>query len=137
VAFDIQEEARMKRVAYTTDRIAPAVGPFSPAVRAGELIFLSGQVAQDPVTGKLVVGDVATQTEQIFKNLEAVLDAAGKTFSHVVKASVFLTDMGNFPAMNAVYGRHFEAPCPARTTVAVAALPLGAAVEIDLVVRDA
>ena len=125
----------MTREAYTTDKIAVPVGPFSPAVRAGEFVYVSGQVAQDPATGRLIGGDVAAQTEQIFENLGAVLNAAGKTFSHVVKASVFLTDMGNFAAMNAVYGRHFEAPYPARTTVAVAALPLGAAVEIDFVVR--
>lgn len=125
----------MAREAFTTDRIAVPVGPFSPAVRAGEFVYLSGQVAQDPATGRLVAGDVTAQTEQVFRNLEAVLHAAGKTFADVVKASVFLTDMRDFSAMNAVYGRYFEAPCPARTTVAVAALPLGAAVEIDLVAR--
>src|SRR6202035_2068303 len=120
---------------FTTDRIAVPVGPFSPAVRAGEFVYLSGQVAQDATTGRLIAGDVAVQTEQIFKNLEAVLRAAGKTFADVVKVSVYLTDMADFAAMNVVYGRHFEAPYPARTTVAVASLPLGATVEIDIVAR--
>jgi 2-iminobutanoate/2-iminopropanoate deaminase len=125
----------MARDTFTTDRIAVPVGPFSPAVRAGEFVYLSGQVAQDATTGRLIAGDVALQTEQIFKNLEAVLRAAGKTFADVVKVSVYLTDMADFAAMNIVYGRHFEAPYPARTTVAVASLPLGATVEIDIVAR--
>jgi 2-iminobutanoate/2-iminopropanoate deaminase len=125
----------MARDTFTTDRIAVPVGPFSPAVRAGEFVYLSGQVAQDGTTGRLIAGDVAVQTEQIFKNLEAVLRAAGKTFADVVKVSVYLTDMADFAAMNIVYGRHFEAPYPARTTVAVASLPLGATVEIDIVAR--
>ena len=125
----------MPREACTTDRIAAPVGPFSPGVRVGEFVYISGQVAQDPTTGRLVGGDVVAQTEQIFRNLDALLRSAGKTFSDVIKASVFLTDMSDFTAMNAVYGRHFEAPYPARTTVAVTALPLGATVEIDLVAR--
>ena len=125
----------MARESFTTDKIAAPVGPFSPAVRAGEFVFLSGQVAQDPTSGRLIEGDVAAQTELIFKNVEAVLAAARKTFADVIKASVYLTDMRGLAAMNAVYGRHFEAAYPARTTVAVAALPLGAAVEIDIVAR--
>ena len=126
----------MARDTFTTDKIARPVGPFSPAVRAGELVYVSGQVAQDPATGRLVAGDVTAQTEQIFRNLEAVLHAAGKTFADAVKVSVFLIDdMRDFAAVNAVYARHFEAPYPARTTVTVAALPLGAAVEIDLIAR--
>jgi 2-iminobutanoate/2-iminopropanoate deaminase len=123
----------MPRKAFTTDKITPPIGPFSPAVSAGSLIYLSGQTAQEPATGKLVSGDVTGQTEQTFKNLAAVLAAAGKTFDDVVKASVFLIDMKDFAAMNAVYTRYFTAPYPARTTVQVAALPLGARVEIDLV----
>jgi 2-iminobutanoate/2-iminopropanoate deaminase len=108
----------MARESVTTDKIAAPVGPFSPAVRA----------AQDPTTGRLIEGDVAAQTALIFKNVEAVLAAARKTFADVIKASVYLTDMRDFAAMNAVYGRHFEPPYPARTTVTVASLPLGAAV---------
>ncbi len=125
----------MARDAVTTDKIAAPVGPFSPAVRAGEFVYLSGQVAQDPATGRLIDGDVAAQTEQIFSNLEAVLEAVGKTLADVIRVGVFLTDMRDYPAMNEVYGRRFAAPYPARTAVAVAALPLGAAVELDIVAR--
>jgi 2-iminobutanoate/2-iminopropanoate deaminase len=125
----------MSKESITTDRIAPPAGPFSPAIRAGDTIYLSGQVAQDPTTGKLVEGGIAPQTEQVFRNVESVLRAAGKTFDDVVKVSVFLSDMRDFQSMNAVYATHFTPPYPARTTVAVAALPLGAAVEIDLVAR--
>lgn len=125
----------MSRQTVTTNQIAPPVGPFSPAVRAGGFLFLSGQVAIEPETGALLDGDVARQTEQIFRNLAAVLSAAGRSFADVIKTSVFLTDMNDFSVMNAVYGRYFEPPYPARTTIGVAALPLGASVEIDLVVQ--
>ena len=125
----------MPREAISTPEIAPPVGPFSSGVRAGELIFLSGQVAQDPATGKLITGDVAAQAEQIFRNFAAVLRAAGKTFADVVRVGVYLTNMADYPALNAVYGRHFEAPYPARTAIAVTALPLGAVVEMEFVVR--
>ncbi len=125
----------MARDVVTTDEISAPVGPFSPAVRSGESVYLSGQVAQDPASGRLIQGDVAQQTEQILKNVEAVLRAEGKTLSDVVRVGVFLTDMRDFQAMNTVYGRIFQAPYPARTTVAVAALPLGAAVEIDVIAR--
>jgi 2-iminobutanoate/2-iminopropanoate deaminase len=125
----------MSREAFTSNEIAPPAGPFSPAVRAGELVFVSGQVAQSPVTGKLIAGDISAQTEQVFQNLRAVLRAAGKTLADVVRVGVYLTDMQDFARMNAVYERQFEAPHPARTTIAVAALPLGAAIEIDVVVR--
>ena len=116
-----------------SDKIAPPVGPFSQAIRAGGLLFLSGQVGQDPKTGTLVTGGVEREAEQIFANLAAVLEAAGSGFADIVRVGVFLTDMGAFAALNAVYARHFKPPYPARTTVAVAALPLGASVEIDLV----
>ncbi len=112
-----------------------AVGPYSHAVRAGHLVCLSGQAPLDPATGKLVEGDVATQTERVFANLSAVLTAAGLTFDHVVKANVYLTDLSDFAAMNEVYAHVFSEPYPARTTVAVAGLPLGAQVEIELVAR--
>ena len=124
----------MTRETVTTDRIAPSVGPFSAAVRAGDLLFLSGQVALDPATGKLVAGDVAAQTEQTLSNISAVLEAAGKSFDDVIKTNVFLADMKDFGAMNAIYGRYFQTPYPARTTVQ-AALLLGAAVEIEVVAR--
>ncbi len=126
----------MSIAAVSTSRIAKPVGPFSPAVRDDEgRVYTSGQVAQDPASGRLIEGDVAAQTEQIFDNLEAVLEAAGKSLSDVVKVSVFLTDMRNFAAMNEVYARRVPAPYPARTTIGVASLPLGAAVEIDMVAR--
>jgi 2-iminobutanoate/2-iminopropanoate deaminase len=125
----------MTRQAITTDAIVPPVGPFSYAVRAGGFLYVSGQVALDPTTGALVDGGVERQTAQVLANLGTVLRAAGKSFADVVKTSVFLIDMKDFAAMNAIYARHFEAPYPARTTVAVGALPLGAAVEIDLVAQ--
>jgi 2-iminobutanoate/2-iminopropanoate deaminase len=125
----------MPREAILSREVAPPAGPFSPAARTGEFVFLSGHVAQDPATGKLVAGDVSAQTEQIFRNLDAVLRAAGRTFADVARVGVYLTNMADYPAMNAVYARHFDAPYPARTTIGVAALPLGAAVEIDLVAR--
>ena len=125
----------MRREIITTDRIAPSVGPFSAAVRAGDLLFLSGQVALDPASGKLVDGDIGAQTEQIFANISAVLEAAGKSFDDVMKTTVYLADMKDFGAMNTVYARYFQAPYPARTTIQVAALPLGAAIEIEVVAR--
>ena len=114
---------------------ATAVGPYSHAVEAGDLIFLSGQTPLDSATGKLVEGDIEAHTEQCFVNLFNVLAAAGLTEANVVKANVFLTDMGNFAAMNKVYATKFSAPYPARSTVAVAGLPIGAQVEIELIAR--
>jgi 2-iminobutanoate/2-iminopropanoate deaminase len=125
----------MPRTAITTDKIAKPVGPFSAAIRAGDMLYLSGQVAQDPATGKLIAGDVAAQTERIFRNIEAVLQAAKLSLDHVIKVNVYLADMKDFAAMNEVYGRQFSAPHPARTTVQVAALPLGAQVELEVVAR--
>ena len=125
----------MRREIITTDRIAPSVGPFSAAVRAGDLLFLSGQVALDRATGKLVAGDIGAQTEQIFANISAVLEAAGRSFDDVMKTTVYLADMKDFGAMNTIYARYFQTPYPARTTIQVAALPLGATVEIEVVAR--
>jgi 2-iminobutanoate/2-iminopropanoate deaminase len=125
----------MTRRTFTSDKIAPPVGPFAPAAASGEAIYLSGQVGQDPQTCALVAGGVAAETEQIFRNLGAVLAAAGKSFDDVIRVGVYLTDMTQFSAMNGVYAQHFTAPYPARTTIGVAALPLGAAVEIDLIAR--
>jgi 2-iminobutanoate/2-iminopropanoate deaminase len=129
-----RQDIIMATEAIVTNRIAKPVGPFSAAIRDGGRVYTSGHVAQDPATGKLIgERSVAAQTEQVLENLAAVLDAAGKSFADVVKVSVFLTDMQSFGEMNDVYARYFSAPYPARTTVEVAALPLGAAVEIDLV----
>lgn len=112
---------------------AKAVGPYSMAIEAGDFVYLSGQTPMDPATGKLIQADIGAETKQCLENLKNVLEAAGLTFANVVKANVFLTNMGDFAAMNAVYATYFPAPFPARSTVAVAALPLGARVEIELV----
>lgn len=114
---------------------AVAVGPYSHGVLSGDFVFLSGQTPIDSTTGKLAEGDISDQTEQCFLNLFGVLQAAGLDSSDVVKVNVFLTDMGSFAAMNAVYENKFEKPYPARTTIGVAALPLGAQVEIEMIAR--
>jgi 2-iminobutanoate/2-iminopropanoate deaminase len=116
-----------------SDRLATPVGPFSPAVREGDRVYTSGQVAQDPATGQLIAGGVAAQTEQILHNLAVILRAADKSLGDVVKVNVYLTDIRDFAEMNDVYAKHFAPPYPARTTVAVAALPLGAQVEIETI----
>ena len=110
-----------------------AIGPYSPAVRAGEMVFLSGQVPMDPASGNLVDGDIAAQTRRVFENLGALLTAAGLSFSNVVRTTVFLADMNDFAAMNQVYATYFSEPYPARSTVQVARLPKDARVEIDLI----
>jgi 2-iminobutanoate/2-iminopropanoate deaminase len=123
----------MPKQAVVTDKITRPIGPFSPAIVDNGRIYTSGQVAQDPNTGKLIDGGVAAQTAQAIHNIEAVLAAAGKSLGDVVKVNVYLTDMKSFTEMNGVYAEFFRAPYPARTTVAVVALPLGAAVEIEVV----
>ena len=125
----------MKNAAIVSPKLAPPVGPFSQAINSGGFIFLSGQVGQDPATGKLVEGGLAAQTERVFENLAAVLAAAGKSFDDVVRAGVFLLRMSDFAEMNGIYARYFNQPYPARTTLAVAGLPLGAVVEIELIVK--
>lgn len=112
-----------------------AIGPYSVGVWAGDLLYLSGQTPLDPNTGRLVEGDVGAQTNRAFDNLEAALKDAGLTMDHVIKCNVYLTDMGDFAAMNAAYGARFRQPYPARTTVAVKALPRDARVEIEMVAR--
>ena len=112
-----------------------AAGPYSHAVRAGNIVFLSGKTGTDG-SGKLAGTDISAQTRQTFANLKVVLEAAGLTFDHVIKCNVYLTEMGDFAAMNAVYGEHFKEPNPARTTVTVAALPGGARVEIEMVAES-
>jgi 2-iminobutanoate/2-iminopropanoate deaminase len=125
----------MSKTAITSPELAPPVGPFSQAIEVGGFLFFSGQVGQDPATGKLVVGGVESQTERVFQNLAAVLKTAGKSFNDVARAGVFLTNMGDFAVINRVYAKYFSQPFPARTTIAVAALPLGACVEIDVIVK--
>ena len=110
-----------------------AIGPYSQAVRAGQLLFLSGQVALDPATGQMIEGGITEQTRRVFENLGAVLAAGGRSFADVVRTTVFLADMNDFAAMNEVYGQYFKEPYPARATVQVARLPKDARVEIDLI----
>jgi len=123
-----------KQTVLTSGAPAP-VGPYAQAVRVGDLMFCSGQIPLDPATGQMVTGDVPTQTRRVMENLKAVLAAAGVGFDQVVKATIYMTDLQDFAAMNAVYATYFTRDFPARATVQVAALPRGAAVEIDLIVH--
>jgi 2-iminobutanoate/2-iminopropanoate deaminase len=125
----------MSKTAITSPELTPPVGPFSQAIQVDGFLFFSGQVAQDPTTGKVVEGGIVPETERVFQNLSAVLKAAGKSFDDVVRAGVFLTSMSDFAAMNGIYAKYFSQPFPARTTIGAASLPLGACVEIDLVVK--
>jgi 2-iminobutanoate/2-iminopropanoate deaminase len=125
----------MRKTTITSSDLSPPVGPFSQAVEIDGFLFVSGQVGQDPATGKVVQGGIVPETERVFQNLSAVLKAAGRSFDDVVQARVFLTSMSDFAAMNGIYARHFSQPFPARTTIGAAALPLGACVELDLVVK--
>ncbi len=125
----------MPRAAHHSTTGPAAVGPYSHGCWAGDLLYLSGQVPVDPATGLIVPGGVAEQTERVFANITAVLTDAGLTTDDVVKVNVFLADMSDFAEMNAVYEQHFNEPYPARSTVAVAGLPLGARVEIEVVAK--
>ena len=116
-----------------TDRGPKAIGPYSQAVRANGFVFLSGQIPLDPNTQLVVEGDVAAQTERVLENLKGVVEAAGSSLQHVVKTTVFLSDMNDFAAMNEVYSRYFTAHKPARSTVEVSRLPKDVRVEIDLI----
>lgn len=117
----------------STEKAPGAIGPYSQAIKAGGMVFCSGQIPLDPATGEFVSQDVAEQTEQVLKNLAAVLEAAGCTFANVVKTTVFLADMGDFAAMNDVYAKYFTENKPARATVQAARLPRDARVEIDCI----
>jgi 2-iminobutanoate/2-iminopropanoate deaminase len=110
-----------------------AIGPYSPALRAGNLLFISGQIPLDPATGTLVDGDITAQTDRVMRNIAALLAAAGAGFEHVVRTTVFLLDMNDFAAMNEVYGTFVADPPPARSTVQVARLPRDVKVEIDVI----
>jgi len=110
-----------------------AVGTYNHAVRVGDLLFCAGQIPLDPATGDLVAGDAKAQTERVLQNVQAILDDQGLTFAHVVKSTVFLTNLADFAAMNEVYAKYFTADFPARSTIQVAALPKGANVEIEVV----
>lgn len=123
--------------AITSTDAPAAIGPYSQAVRRGNMVFLSGQVPLDPATKKLVEGDIRVQTEQVLANLDAVLRAAGLSFADVVKTTIYLVDLGHFQAVNETYARRFKEPFPARATVQVSKLPLGAMVEIDAIAMSA
>jgi 2-iminobutanoate/2-iminopropanoate deaminase len=121
------------REAISTESAPKAIGPYSQAIRARDLLFLSGQIALDPSSGQLIAGDIREQTERVLRNLQEVLEAADSALERVVKTTVYLKDMNDFPAMNEVYGRFFTADPPARSTVEVSRLPRDARVEIDVV----
>lgn len=121
------------RQAVSTPSAPAAIGPYSQAIKAGNLLFVSGQIPTDPATGTIVPGDVAAQTRRVFQNIGEILKAAGASFDHVVRTTVYLKDMNDFAAMNEVYGTFFSAPAPARATVQVARLPKDAMVEIDVI----
>lgn len=123
----------MKREVIATKKAPAAVGPYSQAIRVGDFVFTAGQLAIDPATGKLIEGGIEEQTRQVLRNIAAVLEAADSSLDTVVKTTVFLKDMGDFKAMNEVYGRFFANEPPARSTVEVADLALGALVEIDAI----
>lgn len=122
----------MKKV-ISTPKAPAAIGPYSQAIEAGNMLFTSGQIPIDPATGEIVAGGITEQSEQVFKNIEAILAEAGYTTANIVKTGVFLADMGDFAAMNAVYAKHFEGAFPARSAVAVKTLPKNVLVEIETI----
>ncbi|MDP4280533.1 MAG: RidA family protein [Bacteroidota bacterium] len=122
----------MKKIIFT-DGAPKAIGPYSQAVEANHMLFISGQIPIDPATGKIVEGGIAEQTEQVLKNIEAILKAAGYNYSHVVKTTCLLSDMNNFQAMNAIYGKYFPEHSPARAAFQVVKLPMGVLIEIEAI----
>lgn len=131
ITFAIME----KTIINTTNAPAP-IGPYNQAVKYGNMLYISGQVAIDPDNGNLIEGDVQAETRQVMKNLEAILAAAGMSFSNVLKTSIFLMDMGQFALVNEIYGSYFPANAPARETVQVAGLPRGVKVEISMIAGE-
>ena len=123
----------MPRQTIHSDHAPKAIGPYSPAVRSGNLVFFSGQTPIDPATGKLVDGDIAAQARRVFENLKAVCTAAGGSFEQVVRVGIYLTDLANFAAVNGVMKDYFREPFPARSTIGVASLPMNAQVEVDMI----
>jgi 2-iminobutanoate/2-iminopropanoate deaminase len=121
------------RTAVATGRAPRAIGPYSQAVRAGDFLFLSGQIPLDPETGQVVTGDISAQTRRVMDNLQAVLAAAGVSLDAVVRTTIYLADLGDFATVNEVYGSYFASPAPARSTVQVARLPRDARIEIDAI----
>jgi reactive intermediate/imine deaminase len=123
----------MSRTPIHTDLAPAAIGPYSQAVRMGDTVFLSGQIPLDPVTGEIVPGDVAAQARRSFDNLKAVCEAAGGSLAQIARLGLYLTDLGDFAAVNAVMAEYFQAPYPARSTIEVSGLPKGAAFEVDAI----
>src|SRR5574337_47229 len=123
----------MAREIVSTEMAPKAIGPYAQGIRFNGFLFTSGQIALDPATGTMIDGDISAQTRQGLENLKAVLEAGGSSLNHVIKATVYLTDLSNFAKMNEVYAEYLGAVKPARSTVGVASLPRGASVEIDLV----
>ena len=121
------------RELVTAAGAARAIGPYSPALKAGNLLFLSGSIPLDPVSGQVVAGDITAQTRRVMDNIKALLEAGGANFSNVVRTTVFMVDLGDFAAMNEIYAGYFSAPYPARSTVQVVKLPKDVRVEIDVI----
>ena len=121
------------RELVTAAGAAKAIGPYSPALKAGHMLFLSGSIPLDPVSGEIVAGDITAQTRRVMDNIKALLEAGGADFSNVVRTTVFMVDLGEFAAMNAIYAGYFTAPYPARSTVQVVKLPKDVRVEIDVI----
>lgn len=123
----------MSKKTYHTDHAPAALGPYSQAVSAGNLLFISGQLPIDPATGTFVEGDIGARTHRIVANIKAIAEAAGGSLENIVKTTIFLTDLNDFQAVNSAYGEHFNSEPPARSTVQVAALPLGSDIEIETI----
>ncbi|MDD5285774.1 MAG: RidA family protein [Desulfuromonadaceae bacterium] len=123
----------MKLEIVTTDNSPAAIGPYSQAIKSGNMLYCSGQIPLDPVTGEMVSGDITAQTERVMKNIAALLSAAGAGFDDVIKTTIYLVDMGDFASVNEIYGRCFKNHKPARSTVAVKSLPRGALLEIEVI----
>lgn len=123
----------MPRTIISTDKAPAAIGPYSQAVRAGSTVYFSGQIPLDPASGMLVEGDISTQTRRVFDNLKAVAEAAGGSFDKFVRVGIYVTDLADFTAVNAVMNEYFRQPYPARSTIEVAGLPKGAQVEVDAI----
>jgi len=123
----------MPRTIIATDKAPAAIGPYSQAVRAGNTVYFSGQIPLDPATGTLVEGDISTQTRRVFDNLKAVAEAAGGSFDKFVRVGIYVTDLANFAAVNAVMNEYCQPPYPARSTIEVSGLPKGAQVEVDAI----
>ena len=123
----------MSRTVIASDHAPKAIGPYSQAVQVGNTIYTSGQIPLDPATGELIAGDIDAQARRVFDNLRAVIEAAGASFADVARVGIYLTDLSNFAAVNAVMAEYFQQPYPARSTIGVASLPRGAQVEIDAV----